>query len=101
MFYENSNKFSALRTISLMSETSYKSLRIINRKLCSIIKEDFDMDYYNKPQGYFSKTYVANGVIDIYLTKNILKGFLLGKKFIPLLFKILIQILIVYKILSL
>ena len=66
-----------------MSETSYKSLRIINRKLCSIIKEDFDMDYYNKPQGYFSKTYVANGVIDIYLTKNILKGFLLGKKVYP------------------
>ena len=82
-FMKNSNKFSALRTISLMSETSYKSLRIINRKLCSIIKEDFDMDYYNKPQGYFSKTYVANGVIDIYLTKNILKGFLLEKKVYP------------------
>ena len=52
---KNSNKFSALRTISLMSETSYKSLRIINRKLCSIIKEDFDMDYYNKPQVIFLK----------------------------------------------
>ena len=66
-----------------MSETSYKSLRIINNKLCSIIKKDFNMDTYNKPQSNYQKTFEANGILDIYLTSNILKGHLLGKKVYP------------------
>ena len=45
------------------------------------------MDLYNNPQGFFPKTYVANGIIDIYLTKNIIKGYLLGKKVYPFVVK--------------
>ena len=82
-FIKNSKKYTSLRTISLMSETSYKSLRIINNKLCSIIKKDFNMDTYNKPQSNYQKTFEANGILDIYLTSNILKGHLLGKKVYP------------------
>ena len=84
-FYKNSKSYSSLRTVSLMSETAYKSLRIIKKKLCSISKEDFDLDKYNQPQKNYPKTYVANGIIDIYLTSNILKGYLLGKKVYPFL----------------
>tara|TARA_B100002051_G_C16736043_1_gene641257 strand:- start:2530 stop:3249 length:720 start_codon:yes stop_codon:yes gene_type:complete len=86
-FKKNSKKYSSLRSISLMSETSFKSLRIVNKKLCSIINKDYDMDLYNNPQGFFPKTYVANGIIDIYLTKNIIKGYLLGKKVYPFVVK--------------
>ena len=86
-FIKKSKEYSSLRTVSQMSETSYKSLRIVNNRLCSIIKKDFNMDLYNKPQGYFPKTFVANGIIDIYLTSNILKGFLLGKKVYPFVVK--------------
>ena len=82
-FFNNSKKFSSLRTISKMSESSFKSLRIVNGKLCSILKKDFDVDKYNKAQAQYPKTYVANGIVDIYLTKNILKGTLLGKKSLP------------------
>lgn len=82
-FIKNSKKYTSLRTISLMSETSYKSLRIINNKLCSIIKKDFNLDKYNKPQKYYTDTYVANGIVDIYLTSNILKNTLLGNKVLP------------------
>ena len=66
-----------------MSETSFKSLRILNKKLCAILKKDFNLDKYNKPQKYYPDTYVANGIIDIYLTSNILKNTLLGKRVLP------------------
>ena len=74
---------SSLRTVTKMSESSYKSLRIINNKLCSIVKTDFDLDKYNKPQSKYPVTYEANGILDIYLTKNILRNTLLGNKVIP------------------
>lgn len=86
-FFQNSKIYTSLRSINLMSETSYKSLRIINRKLCSIINKDFDMDKFNLPQKNYPNTYVANGIIDIYKTENILKGFLLGNKVYPFIVK--------------
>ena len=66
-----------------MSESSYKSLRIVNKKLCSIVKVDYDLDKYNKPQSNYPTTYVANGILDLYFTKNILNNTLLGKKTLP------------------
>ena len=83
IFLKNSKKYSSLRSVNLMSETSYKSLRIINKKLSSIISKDFNMDKYNMPQKNYPNTYVANGIIDIYKTKNIFEGYLLGKKSYP------------------
>ena len=86
-FFKNSKQYTSLRTINQMSETSYKSLRVVNRKLCAIVKKDFDMDKYNKPQSKYPKTFVANGIIDIYLTSNILNNSLLGKKVYPFVVK--------------
>jgi len=82
-FKKNSKNYSSLRSISEMSETSYKSYRIINKKLCSIIKKDFNLDKYNLPRNCYEKTYEANGIIDIYKTKNILKNTLLGNNVLP------------------
>ena len=82
-FFKNSKYYTSLRTVKQMSETSYKSLRIVNGKLCSIVKKDFDIDKYNKPQNFYPKTFVANGIVDIYLTSNILKNSPLGKKVYP------------------
>ena len=79
IFFRKKN-FSSLRTVTCMSESSYKSLRIFNKKLCSIFNKDFDIDKFNKPKSSYPTTYVANGILDIYLTKNILKNTLLGKK---------------------
>jgi CMP-N,N'-diacetyllegionaminic acid synthase len=85
IFFKNSRKYSSLRSINLMSESSYKSLRIVNNKLCSIKSRDFNMDKYNMPQNNYPKTFVANGIIDIYNTRNILRGYLLGNKSYPFL----------------
>ena len=82
MFFE-SKKYSSLRSVSEMSETAYKSYRIINKKLCAITKKDFNLDKYNMPRENYEKTYEANGIIDIYKTKNIIKNTLLGKKVLP------------------
>ena len=82
-FKRNSKHYSSLRSISEMSETSYKSYRIINKKLCAITKRDFNLDKHNKPKHNYEKTYEANGIIDIYKTKNILKNTLLGNKVLP------------------
>jgi CMP-N-acetylneuraminic acid synthetase len=82
-FKKNSKKYSSLRSVSEMSETAYKSYRIINKKLCAITKRDFNLDKYNMPRDNYEKTYEANGIIDIYKTKNIIKNTLLGKKVLP------------------
>ena len=44
---------------------------------------DFNLDKYNLPRNCYEKTYEANGIIDIYKTKNILKNTLLGNNVLP------------------
>ena len=53
----NSNKCSSLRSVSLMSNPSFKTMRIIKGRLCSIINNDFKLDKYNRPKEFFPKTY--------------------------------------------
>ena len=48
------------------------------------IKNKFNIDNVNIPKEKLEKTYIGNGVVDIYKTKNILKGKLLGNKVFPL-----------------
>ena len=84
-FKKHSKKYSSLRSINLMSESSFKTFRIVNKKLCALSKKDFDIDRYNLSRHNYPKTYEANGIIDIYKTKNILKGTLLGTKVLPFL----------------
>ena len=54
-----------MRSVSLMSNTAYKTFRIIDNKLCGLCKKDFALDKYNLPRQLFQKTYMPNGYIDI------------------------------------
>ena len=84
---KKNKSFTSLRSVRLMPESSYKSLRIRDKKLCAITKIDFDIDKYNKSRHLYEKTYEADGIIDIYQTKNILKNTLLGNKVLPFVVK--------------
>ncbi len=76
------SKYNSLRSIHEMSETAYKSFEIYKKKqLKPIANLKFSLDELNKPRQTFKNTYVANGVIDIYKKKFILKNKkLFGKK---------------------
>ena len=77
----NKSNCSSLRSVHEMSETSYKSVEIINKKLKSLKNLKLSMDEINSPRQNFSKTYTPNGVIDIYKKKFVIKNKLLfGKK---------------------
>ena len=64
-----------------MSETSFKSLRILNKKLCAILKKDFNLDHITNLK--ISWYLCGKRCLDIYLTSNILKNTLLGKRVLP------------------
>ncbi len=56
----------SLRSVHEMSESSYKSVEIIRKKLKSLKNLKLNMDQLNNPRQLFNKTYTPNGVIDIY-----------------------------------
>ena len=56
------------------------------------LKKDFNLDKYNNSKESYATTYEADGTIDIYKTKNILKGTLLGNKVLPFVVKDLFSI---------
>ena len=60
------SKFTSLRSVHEMSETSYKSVEINNGTLRSLKNFNFTIDKLNAPRQKFKKTYNPNGVIDIY-----------------------------------
>ena len=82
-FKKKKNSYSSLRSVIQMSNPSYKTFIIKNKKLCSLFKNDFNLDKYNLPKEYFKRTYLPNGYIDIIKTKNILKSFIHGNKVKP------------------
>jgi len=86
-FLKHSNKCSSLRSVSLMSNPSFKTMRILKGRLCSIINNDFKLDKYNKPKEFFPKTYLPNGYIDIVKTSNIIKKKLHGSNVLPYIIK--------------
>ena len=76
--------FESMRSVSEMPQPSYKTMRIIDGKLCSIIKKDFDLNKLNMPRQSYQKTYIPNGLIDIFSTKSFLKNKSThGKKVLP------------------
>ena len=83
IFRNKAKKYTALRSVNVMSETSFKTHRIVEKKLCALEKKDFNIEKYNLPRQSYPKTYEANGIIDIYKTKNILNGSGLGNKVFP------------------
>ena len=75
--------YDSLRSLTQMSQTSFKTFRIVNGKISGLIKKDFNIDKFNLPRKKYEFTYEANGIIDIYKTKNILNGSLSGNRSFP------------------
>lgn len=84
-FLRKQKNFSAMRSVSLMSEPAYRFFRIVNNKLCSLNKRDFYVDNYCRPRNFYTSTFKCNCIVDIYKTKTILKNDLFGKKVLPFL----------------
>ena len=83
-FFRKKKLFESMRSVEEMSQTSYRNMRIIDGKLCSIMKKDFDLKKLNMPRQAYPKTYIANGLIDIISTKSFLKNKTThGKKVLP------------------
>lgn len=82
-FKKNKKKYSSLRSVSLMENSSFKTMRIINGKLCNIQNVDYDMDKLNLPRQSYPVTYVANGYVDILKTSNLFKNIFHGNKVCP------------------
>jgi CMP-N-acetylneuraminic acid synthetase len=71
-FFQNKkNNTQTMRSVNLYSPNAYKNVRVINNKLCSIIKKDFDVNKLNYPRQFYEKTFKPNGLIDIISKKNL------------------------------
>ncbi len=81
-FLKKQKKYTAMRSISKMSESSFKTFKIKDSKLCSL-NNNFKLDHFNNPKNSFPYTYFPNGYIDIVKTKNILNNIIHGNKVLP------------------
>ncbi len=81
-FKKISTKYTSLSSINEMSETSFKSVIIKKKKLVGAFKKE-NLDYLNLPRQKFPKTYRFNGIIDIFLSQNILSKQFYGNKVYP------------------
>jgi CMP-N,N'-diacetyllegionaminic acid synthase len=72
------SKFSALRSVHAMSESSYKTFEIENDKLKKLCNGGFDIESTNLPRQSFPVTYNPNGYIDIIRTSMIDNGLIHG-----------------------
>ena len=81
-FFKKKEKyFSSLKSVTFNSHNSLKDYIVKNKKLFSINKKNgFNIDKVNLPSQTLKKTYIGSNVVDIYKTKNILKGKLLGNR---------------------
>lgn len=66
--------FSSLRTVHENSESAYKSFEIRKKQLVTIFNKKKNIDNSNLPRQKFPKTYVANGILDIYRKSFIKKN---------------------------
>ena len=80
-FLKNKNNYTAMRSVSLMSEPAYRYFRIINKKLCSINRRDFFVDRYCKPRKFYTNTFKCNCIVDIYKRDIIMYLDMFGYKF--------------------
>lgn len=75
------SKCNSLRSVHQMSESSYKSVEINHGFLRPLKNLKLTMDDINAPRQVFNKTYIPNGMIDIYRKKFVVDNRLLfGKK---------------------
>lgn len=73
-------KYSSLRSVTKMSETSYKTFFIRNKKLCGAFNKKYNIENLNLPKEYFNETYAGNGYIDIIKNDSVKKNFIHGHK---------------------
>ena len=73
-FFIKNKKYSSLRAVHENPETAYKSFELKNKLLKPLNGVKKTMDELNNPRQNFSKTYSANGYIDLYRKKFILKN---------------------------
>jgi CMP-N,N'-diacetyllegionaminic acid synthase len=82
-FLNNNIKYSSVRSVSKMSESSYKTFEIKNNLLKGLCGQSHDIEKMNKPKEFFKSTYMANGYIDIIKVENIYKNILHGDRSFP------------------
>ena len=86
IFKKKHKSYSSLKSVSINSHNSLKDFFIRNNQLFSINKKiNSKIDKVNIPRDNLEKTFIGNGVVDIYKTKNILQKKLLGNKVYPFL----------------
>ena len=69
----STSKFSSLRSVHEMSETAYKAYELKKNLLSPLKNIKLSIEKINEPRQNFKKTYVANGIIDIFRKKFIKK----------------------------
>ena len=73
-FFTLNEKYSSLRAVHENPETAYKSFELRNKFLKPLKGVQKTMDELNNPRQSFSKTYSANGYIDLYRKEFIKKN---------------------------
>jgi len=73
-FFIKNKKYSSLRAVHENPETAYKSFELKNKFLKPLKGVRKTMDELNNPRQNFSKTYSANGYVDLYRKEFILKN---------------------------
>ena len=76
-----------MRSVSKMSESSYKTFIIDKKILKTICTKSSNIEKYNNPKELFKNTYFPNGYIDMIKSSNLKNKILHGKKVIPYVIK--------------
>ena len=84
-FKKKHKKFSALRSISELSNTGYRSLIIKKNILYSMHDNNPFLDRLNIARQNFQDTFIANGYVDIIKTETLLKNNIHGRRVYPFL----------------
>jgi CMP-N,N'-diacetyllegionaminic acid synthase len=79
-FQKNSQKYSALRSVSELENPGYKTVIFKKKKLFSLFYKSFDLKIINKARQTYQKSYIPNGYADIIKTENLIKKSLHGSK---------------------
>lgn len=87
LFSKNLKKYTSMRSVEKLSESSYKHFEIVNNKLKGVGDKSFNIDKQNNPKENFKSTFKANGYIDIVKRNNIKKNILHGSKSYPFIIK--------------
>ena len=82
-YFTESNSFSSLRSVQMMSESSYKTLEIVNNQLVPLEGLKLDQDV-NSARQNFPDTYQANGYVDVLSTEFVINNnHIHGEKVLP------------------